>query len=297
MASGIGAGLGADMLQDILRRKLEEQRIMQVAKEAEARRLQDASQFQQNIKLDERRIGNQEASTAYQHGRDAVSDQRYEEQAPLRATNLRLLTANASNAEGLPERTQAAQAAQLARDQANHTFTAGENDKNRANARTVAGMRIAGSQATAAKASDGTPAVNEVADTLSLIDQIKQDPSFSHAFGVADQYAGGLINMDPSGVNRVRALTNQLTGKLALAQAGKLKGQGQISDKERALLANAATALKFGLNEQDALAELEKIRGQFERMQPGAPAAGLSASGQKGAETPEQRLARLLGGG
>jgi hypothetical protein len=71
-----------------------------------------------------------------------------------------------------------------------------------------------------------------------------------------------------------------LVGKLSLAQAGKLKGQGQISDKERALLGAAATALSRGLKEGDYKAELAKVRQQFERMNTGGaqPAGGGKVS-------------------
>lgn len=113
---------------------------------------------------------------------------------------------------------------------------------------------------------------NEVDDTLSLIDQIDADPSLGHAVGPVDQYVGGPLNMDLTGVNRFKALNDQLVGKMSLAQAGKLKGQGQISDKERAMLAAAATALNRGLSEKDYKTELAKIRAQFQRMK--APAAG-----------------------
>lgn len=51
----------------------------------------------------------------------------------------------------------------------------------------------------------------------------------------------------------------ELLGKLQLAQAGKLKGQGQISNEERKMLANAATALNYNMSDKDFRAELIKI--------------------------------------
>jgi hypothetical protein len=118
---------------------------------------------------------------------------------------------------------------------------------------------------------------NEVEDAIKLIDQIDTDPALNKSVGPLDAYGLGKLGGDVSGVNRFEALHNELVGKLQLAQAGKLKGQGQISDKEREMLRNAATALTRKMSETDYRAELKKVRAQFQRMQqPSVGTAGPS---------------------
>jgi len=115
---------------------------------------------------------------------------------------------------------------------------------------------------------------SEVQDAIGLIDQIANDPALSTAVGPIDAYVGKA--RDLSGVNRFEALHNELVGKLSLAQAGKLRGQGQISNFERQMLKSAATALSRNLSEEDYKAELMKLREQFQRMQGPQPAASHS---------------------
>lgn len=111
---------------------------------------------------------------------------------------------------------------------------------------------------------------NEVEDALTLIKNLEDDPAFGAAVGPIDAYIGKARDLE--GVTRFDNRHKELIGKLSLAQAGKLKGQGQISNIERELLKNAATALSRNLGEGDYKAELAKIRAQFERMK--QPAAG-----------------------
>jgi hypothetical protein len=125
------------------------------------------------------------------------------------------------------------------------------------------------------------PQQNEIDDTLALIDQIRKDPSRAAATGPIDSRGLGMV-MDTGGVTRVNALHNQLVGKMSLAQAGKLKGQGQISDKERQLLRDAATALTQHLQDPDYLNELDKVEAQFRRMKAGGAAAPTGAPSKSG---------------
>lgn len=159
----------------------------------------------------------------------------------------------------------------------------------------AAGVRgDAAARAAAAKAGTATTQnANEANDALDLIDQIGSDPALSTAVGPVDAYIGKA--RDLSGVNRFEALHNQLVGKLQLAIAGKLRGQGQISDKERAMLKQAATALNRNLSEEDYKIQLEKIRGQFQRLLPGGGAVPAAPAGAGPVDTAVSTAGR--GGG
>jgi hypothetical protein len=68
------------------------------------------------------------------------------------------------------------------------------------------------------------------------------------------------------GVN-MQARRDQIGSSLQLAAAGKLKGQGTITDSERLMLAEAATLLKNeNISPEMAKLELERIRPTFERI-------------------------------
>ena len=63
------------------------------------------------------------------------------------------------------------------------------------------------------------------------------------------------------------AQITKLTAQLELAGAGKLKGQGPISQGERDLLASAVAALKNqDISSDLALKEIEAVRPTFERV-------------------------------
>jgi len=148
---------------------------------------------------------------------------------------------------------------------------------------------------------------NEVQDTADLIDRLMSDPALNKSVGPLDaavtktdhtgvsgpilNAAGGLGRMltgDPAGVNRFENTQNELVGKLQLAQAGKLKGQGAVSDAERAMLARAVTSLSRNTSEADYKAELGRIRQQMERM--GAkPAADAGGGGPVSMVAPDGR--------
>jgi hypothetical protein len=280
MSSALGAGNGADMLQQILRQKFTEAIAQQkMAEDIRQANLQNAVQQRQLGQGDQRiALDNQQFGLAKdKFGEDT---RQFNEMAPVRIAGVNRANAETSELQRKPQAEIDARAFTTDRDKAQHGYQMGEIGAQGANAYRIAQLNNQTREDMAGKKA-ATQDANEVSDTIALIDQIKKDPSFAHAFGPVDQYVGGIINGDPAGVNRVRALTDQLTGKMSLAQAGKLKGQGQISDKERAMLASAATALKYGLSEKDALAELDKIGAQFQRMQGGGVAApsGVNASG------------------
>ena len=140
-----------------------------------------------------------------------------------------------------------------------------DTENSRAGATAQREATIAGAR----KAAEAQPVVtaetqNDVIDTLELIKNIRKDPALATAVGPMDQYAP--MTADIAGRNRIIALHNQLLGKLSLAQAGKLRGQGQITEKERELLMNAATALNRGLSERDYKQQLQIVEAQIARM-------------------------------
>jgi hypothetical protein len=272
-----GAAGGGEMLQQVLARKLQEQQVLAQQKFAQAKLAEEVRQAdmqnqvqQGNLALGGRRVGLDEAQFT-------EGNKRYTDEAPLRAVGLRLHTAQAGELERKPQDEQAQRDFTMGRDKTQHGYQMQEIGAQGANQMRLLNARVAGAQA--AKAPSADQQQNEVADTLALIDRIQSDPSMTHGVGPVDQYVGGVINGDVTGVNRFKSLHDQLVGKMSLAQAGKLKGQGQISDKERAMLASAATALNRGLSEKDYLTELQNVRGQFQRMQGGGGVVASPAAG------------------
>lgn len=57
----------------------------------------------------------------------------------------------------------------------------------------------------------------------------------------------------------------QIKDQLSLASVGKLKGQGSVSDAERAMLSNASTALSMGMSEKAFRDELIKVKGILQK--------------------------------
>lgn len=168
------------------------------------------------------------------------------------------------------------------------------------NIRLMAGLRPptaaqAGAAGADAKAQEQQ---NEVNDGISLIQQIRSDPALKSSTGPLQGRGLGAV-ADLEGFTRVKALHDNLVNKLALAQAGKLKGQGPVSNFERDMLAKAATSLQMKLGDADYLNELAKVEQQFQRLlTPGAAPAGPPAGG--GAPDAAARAAELLkkyGGG
>lgn len=287
--SGAAAGMQAS-LDDIIKQKFLQQ--------IESRR---ATEAQQHIALQKGQLGqgqqriDQEGAQFGQTmglNRDKLSEDRRQFDATAAQSNERLgmerelqpvrikhMTAQTADLERQPQEALDARNFQTARDKTQHGYQMGEIGAQGANAMAVANVRHADAAGTQAQ----TQQQNEVTDTISLIDQILADKALPSAVGPIDQYIGEVHDLE--GVNRFKSLHNQLTGKMSLAQAGKLKGQGQISDKERAMLAAAATALNRGLGEPDYKAELGKVRGQFERMQQAGGSSGSIVGGPKNGDT------------
>lgn len=365
MASGFGAGLGGEMLQEILSRKFREaaamreldqrahadeqsykirqqeiqeraadraerQQMMQAAQAEAAKAKQQAAAVRlSGVLTPGQRVGAQtvDALDAGDAG-DLVKDRGQR----LDSTNLsgvvntagaapRILglaktdnpgmagtfTGTAQQIQGQQDREdRAAQIAQARQDKIDAQRQAAQDrldaqkqaqEGRKELAHVVASLR----PSTASSQADGAAAqqkeTNEVQDALSLIQQIRSDKALPTSTGPLQGRGLGMLQ-DLEGVTRVRALHDNLVNRMSLAQAGKLKGQGQISNMEREMLQKAATALSLKLGDADYLNELAKVEAQFQRMLTGPRATNASPpAATPAAETPEQRLKRLLGGG
>lgn len=93
--------------------------------------------------------------------------------------------------------------------------------------------------------------------TMSLVDELLNS-NLTPVSGAIGQL-GFLQNLG-IGSNQ-RAALNQLIGRLALDERGKLRGQGQISDRETQMLQDAVTRLNTpGLSQDDIKRELMRIK-------------------------------------
>jgi hypothetical protein len=111
------------------------------------------------------------------------------------------------------------------------------------------------------KAAEKVAPVDEAKKTsaenvIGLTDEIAADPAFAVGLNPM-RLAGVVTGTKTKGFN---ARVDRLKGALQLDIAGKLKGQGQISDKERQMLREAATILSTDLNEEDFMTEINRIR-------------------------------------
>jgi hypothetical protein len=273
MGSAFAAGAGADMLQQILRQKFAE--AMQQQQLQEQQRQADMQQ-----QVQQQRLGQDQSQF------DASFGQRtreYDEAAPQRAAGLEHVTAQTADIKGRPQMAEAARAAQQAAAEQQRGFTAGQNDLNRQNAVRIAGINGQNAARTASiRMGDGKPPAaaqqqqqNEVQDALNLIQQIRDDKALPTATGPIDARGLGMMR-DMEGVTRVQTLHDNLVNKMALAQSGKLKGQGPVSNFERDMLQKAATALTLKLGDPDYLTELAKVEEQFKRILTGGGAAPTS---------------------
>ena len=99
-------------------------------------------------------------------------------------------------------------------------------------------------------------AIQDKQTILELTDSITNDPAFSTGLDI-----GRLSQM----VQGTRGYTfktkvDNLKSKLTLDARAKLKGQGQISDKESMMLEKAVSMLDMGLSNEAFLAELRRIQ-------------------------------------
>lgn len=71
---------------------------------------------------------------------------------------------------------------------------------------------------------------------------------------------------------------DQVIALVSLLNAGKLKGQGQVSNFERKMVSNAATQLKKGVTYKKAVEELSRIYGVFEKSAQRAKELGVDVN-------------------
>lgn len=101
---------------------------------------------------------------------------------------------------------------------------------------------------------------NEVKDTIGNIDMVlNKDLSWVGLLGGIRSKIGGTEQF-----NTARKI-QQIKDQLSLASVGKLKGQGQVSDAERRMLANASSALDVGMTEKAFREELKEVKKILER--------------------------------
>ncbi len=303
-----GAKAATDELQNILKQKFEESQKIKMAELAQAKFAEEQRQADlhnaiqqrqlgqgdQRLGLDERQLTQQGEQfgkrLGLDEGRLGEDRRQFDAMEPTRAASIRHTGAQTADIERKPQAELDQRAFTTGRDKTLQGYEQANIGAQGANQRQLASLRMAGEPGSAGASPQQQHQQNDVTDSLALIDQILKDPALNKSVGPLDSAllntsregigstllnaAGGaakVLTGDPAGVNRFENLHNQLTGKLSLAQAGKLKGQGQISDKERAMLGAAATALSRNMSEADYKTELGKIRQQFERMQvPGA---------------------------
>jgi hypothetical protein len=287
------------MLQDILKQKfLEQIQTQKLAEEQRQADMQRAVQERQlgqgdrRIGLDERQLTQQGEQFGQRLGLDTrkqdTEESQYAEGAPMRAATLRHVGAQTSDIERRPEAEQLARDFTTKRDQTQHGYQLGELGAQQAGQMRLANLRMAAAQgAQGAGPSPQEQQQNEVKDTLGLIDRLASDKALPAAVGPFDSWAttgmgSGILGSATAAahgssmadVNRFKAAQDQLLGKLQLASAGKLKGQGAVSEMERKILRDAVTSLSASTSEKEYKAELGRLRPQLERLLPGgAPAA------------------------
>lgn len=272
LQGGFGAGAGADMLQQILRQKALEFAQAEQIRVAEARTREDARQADQATDTARRGQDFSRESSAgnLALGRDTLGQRQteFDAEAPGRAAGVALTGAQTGEILRKPQAEQEAREFTTSRDKTQHGYNLGE-----IGAQTAGQMRLQNARVAGAGAPTGPNAEqkNEWLDALKVIDEMVADPALPKAVGPLDQYGAGYVT-DPLGagdINRFKSKHDQLVGLLQLAQGGKLKGQGAVSEAERAMLAKAATSLKLGLREKDYVQELRNIQDYYKRKQEG----------------------------
>lgn len=276
---GIGAGAGgADALMEVLRQKLAEVQVRNQAKQAaermaieQQRMAQDDRQFgvtsgqaDRRIGLDERKLGEDSRQFDVSAGQRDRTIKLDEGMQPVRIANVQAQT---GEIQRKPQAEQEERDYTTSRDQTRHGYDMQQIAAQGQNALRIANVRHPdGSGPAAAAASQKEQ--NDIEDALGIIQQLREDSALSSSTGpLQGRGLGALAGIE--GYTRVKAKHDNLVNKLALAQAGKLKGQGQISNMEREMLQKAATALTRTLGDADYLKELGNVEAQFKRMLPG----------------------------
>jgi hypothetical protein len=278
LQGGMGAGAGADMLQQILKQKALEFAQAEQIRMAEARTREDARQADQSTGTARR---GQDLSAEAEAGRlglgrDTLGQRKteFDAEAPQREASVALSGAQTGEILRKPTAEQESRDFTTGRDKTLHGYDMQSLGAQQSGQMRLANARVAGASAPTPQTPDQQ---NEVQDSLALVEQIRKDPALASSTGPVEGRGGGWLTAGPEGFTRVKALHDNLVNKMQLAQAGKLKGQGQISNMEREMLKNAATALTMKLGDADYLNELAKVEAQFQRMLTGGGAGQAPA--------------------
>lgn len=266
---GFGAGV-ADALTELLRDEfLKAVRRKELA-QGDRRINENVRQFDVSAGHEDRRIGQADQRLGLDTRKVDLDEKQFGEQVrqfgieqPLRG---RLQLAQASNLESLPQREQVGREHDLNLTNLRNTHELGQIDRRGSVEGRLIGQRGAEDRLTQAQrpvagtTREEQKEADEVQQLLDLIADIEKDPALSTSVGAFDGRGLGMVR-DMDGYNRFKAKHDQLVGQLQLANAGKLKGQGQVSNIEREMLRQAATALGRQLSEKDYRTELGRIRG------------------------------------
>jgi len=132
---------------------------------------------------------------------------------------------------------------------------------------------------------------NEVDEANNAVRTINEILSSDTNPLTGDIRTGGMPGMNRSDVQTTKAKVENIKSLLQLAAAGKLKGQGAMSDKEREMLAKAATSLDYKMTDEAFRSELGRIQRMFQQI------AGTSGEQQDPYATNEQLIQQFSGGG
>lgn len=109
---------------------------------------------------------------------------------------------------------------------------------------------------------------SEALDSYALVSELLNNPALPAISGFIGQYVGGIL---PGNRQLAKNQYNQIKAMLKLENRQKLKGQGQISDFEGRILADASSALGRNLSDEEFARQLRRVKGAF------ATAAGMEA--------------------
>jgi hypothetical protein len=272
LGAGFAAGAGGDALAEVLKQKFTEAMARQkLAEDVRQANMQNAvqqrqlGQGDQRIGLDQQKFGEDtrqfNVSSGQADRRIGQQDRVIGMDEAIQPTRIRQMTAQAADLERRPIAEQEQRDFTSGRDRAQHGYQMSEIGAQGANALRVANVRHPDTAGAAATQKEQ----NEIADSLALINELRNDPALKSSVGPFEGRGGGYVSAGPEGYTRVQALHDNLVNRLSLAQAGKLKGQGTISNLERDMLSKAATALTRNLGDSDYLNQLDKVEEQFKR--------------------------------
>jgi len=131
----------------------------------------------------------------------------------------------------------------------------------------------------------------EAAQSISTIDNLL-NKNLDNVYGVEEQFVYDRFRSQEG--KDMLADRNQIIASLQLAQAGKLKGQGQVSEGERAILKDASTVLgDSSISPEKARDALQKARESIVRTMSIEAQADVGKSVNSDIDAKRQRLQAL----